>query len=152
MLCKVGKCFKIAEKHLAKEKSAILNIFPAKIMVQLLRNKTLYTTQHLVDAVNTSAVCNEAVTFPSWTWYEWDSFLSRYFRPIPNTTKVSSIKFHSDGTCTTNLGKFTLLKSVPVEMPNVLTPGGLSNERQSYLKEKVAPLMPLEYRDSISSS
>ncbi|KAF6029718.1 hypothetical protein EB796_011976 [Bugula neritina] len=60
--------------------------------------------------------------------------------------------FHSDGTCTTNLGKFTLLKSVPVGMPNVLTPGGLSNERQSYLKEKVAPLMPLEYRDSISSS
>jgi len=78
--------------------------------------------------------------------------LSQYFRPIPNMTKVSSIKFHSDGTCTTNLGKFTQLKSVSVGMSNVLTPGGLSNERQSYLKEKVAPLMPLEYRDSISSS
>jgi len=42
MLYNVGKCFKIAEKQVAKEKSAILNIFPAKIVLKLLRNKHFF--------------------------------------------------------------------------------------------------------------
>lgn len=116
------------------------------------RRQDNYTKQHLVNAVNTSASCNLAVTYPSWTWYEWDEFLRKYFKPIQGITKVSSIKFHTDGSCTTNLGQFNLLKSVPTGMPERILPGGLSDDRASYLRDQVAPLMPQEYRESIYSS
>ena len=118
------------------------------------RRQDNYNTDHLIQAVEKSAAStNVAVTYPAWQWYNWDVFLAKYYKPIPAITKVSSIKFFSDGKCRTDNGDtHDIMKSKPKGMPNRIEPAGLTQDRTNYLRDKVAPLMPPEYLASICSS
>lgn len=66
---------------------------------------------------------------------------------------ASELSFYSDGTVSADLhDHYRLLKSgvsVGSDLLGVIPPAGLSAERLAYLEHEVAPLMPLEYRESI---
>ena len=116
------------------------------------RRQDNYTLGHLVNSVS-AASCSKAIVYSDWQWYEWDEFLKDYLKPIPNFTKVSTIKFLLDGICETDCGRFNILKSEPPQrMPATVRAGGLSVDRSKYLREQVSPLVPSEYQASISAA
>lgn len=117
------------------------------------RRQDNYTVTDLVNAVNKSTVdTNSAVLYPAWSWQNWDEYLAQFFKPVPGITKLHSLDFHRDGTCTSNDGQnIRLLKAEPTGEPSIIPAAGLSEERMSYLRDKVGPLMPTEHRESIYS-
>lgn len=119
------------------------------------RRADCYTFHHVVDAVNESAVCNNAVVYPSWAWYNWDEYLPKYFRKLENISKVSFIQFFENGSISSDLhDNYRLVKehvNVSLSLPDVMEPPGLSEQRRSYLSTAVATLVPEQYQASTSA-
>ena len=100
-------------------------------------------------AVNQSAEPNNAVMF-NWTWHEWDAFLLQYIKPLRGILKFQHVTVSSEDPAFVT-GKASpdgeeirikIVKAgvdVPVTLPPVLSPPGMSQARCDYLQETVAP-------------
>ena len=83
-------------------------------------------------------------------WYDWSEYLSNIFRPIPAISKYHHFRADKSASgvvmmreyANTDETKYTALKGekmVPTvdDLPSVVTPTGMSPERQLYLYEKI---------------
>ena len=101
----------------------------------------------LAEAVNKSACSNVARLYAGgqgWKWFGWKAILSKYFRKLSGIRKYSYFRFHKDQPWVMHLREridnqettVCLLKrgvDPPQSMdPDVLTPPGLSLNRQQY--------------------
>ena len=91
--------------------------------------------------------------------YSWSSFLSQYFKRIPGIKKIHHFIIHSPEPSEIQLKqsvdsstvKMTLLRSPsvipPDTLPPVISPRGLSPERQWYLFDKIREYCRLQLQD-----
>ena len=111
-------------------------------------NDTMDDVKHVV---NESCNANTAVMF-DWTWREWDTHLSQFFKPIPGIMKYHHFVMSSDDkdhvfcrkTPTDEPFKFRItrggvpLPNSPANLPRELPPAGLSQSRQEYLENQLS--------------
>lgn len=91
---------------------------------------------------------NKAVSAENVTWYQWDSYLKPFYRPLVGITQ-----FHHFIICTdcVKTKKFAdsedvdtfhlLLKPIDSEMPETIQPVGLTLERQWYIYQNLRSLV-----------
>lgn len=88
-------------------------------------------------------------------WYDWSTFLSEVFRPIPKITSYHHFQFSEnvvgDVSCKEYAnslevkhsilrpGKACAMSVIADKMPNVIIPKGLDAARQWYLFEQIRP-------------
>jgi hypothetical protein len=92
---------------------------------------------------------------PLFQFYDWKSFLSKFFKDIPKITSYNYFSFDNK-----NLGKLKLKRSPndeestmvllknehkiftgPIKMPKILRPLGIEQDRREYLNKKISPLV-----------
>ena len=103
-----------------------------------------------------SAFCNVPQLFASedtWKWYEWDKYLARYFKPIQGIRQIRHFRFSSEfpgkvfvrKTSNTPEEQVSILTCDPSDIPDnhppVISPAGVTTERQKYLYDKVRPFI-----------
>lgn len=108
------------------------------------------THKDLIQCVTDSSPsgCNKPVSAENVVWYDWVSYLKKFYKPMVGITKfhhfvISSeaieAKQFADSDETT---RFELvLQPVNDLMPNIITPQGLSLERQLYLFKNIRDLV-----------
>lgn len=90
---------------------------------------------------------------------DWASFLQRWFKRLPGLKKVHHFDFlpsgevHTKQTCTSEPSATSLLKSQErpdrASLPAVITPPGLSRQRQQYLYDEIRQFVALEHQDTV---
>ncbi|MCP3921994.1 MAG: hypothetical protein GY714_05335 [Desulfobacterales bacterium] len=92
---------------------------------------------------------------PLFHFYDWKSFLSKFFKDIPEIASYSYFLFSNDSLGNLRLKKnpndtektMLLLKNEhkrftgPIKMPKILEPLEISQDRREYLNRKIAPLV-----------
>ena len=96
-----------------------------------------------LSTVDSTGKCNVV-------WYNWSDFLKPFFTPIHGISQYHHFRFdctalgvvfvkeHAEAdemAVTINSDSTT----IPLEMPLIITPVGMSRERQAYLYEKIRP-------------
>ena len=119
------------------------------------------TIQHLVNATSRSSMNNKPQLFP-WPWRQWDTFIYSLFKAVPNVTKYHHFRLDSDtpgmvhakesfDSAETHVSIFkrgvSAEKVRNARLPKVLSPGGMSRERQQYLYSQVRPFVRPEFQD-----
>ena len=128
------------------------------------RRNNIYSMAQLADVVNGSAACNQAQLIPgsNLEWREWDKFFMQFFKPLVGISKLHYMRFSSAEPgvvyCKENVHaaeqRLALLK-VPAEdllragLPKVLSPAGLTAERQQYLFSHIREHVPSEFQDEV---
>ncbi|XP_077985759.1 uncharacterized protein LOC144440284 isoform X2 [Glandiceps talaboti] len=122
------------------------------ILKRRYRQSDCDTLSQLAATVDVSARCYKAQLFRSeagvqqWQWYNWKGFLERHFKGLPGIRKLQYFRFTAEEPGTVYVKqqmddpetKLELLKrnTAPVDvqgMPDILAPGGMSQQRQLYL-------------------
>ncbi|XP_065195728.1 uncharacterized protein LOC135827131 [Sycon ciliatum] len=134
------------------------------LLKQRYRRADCYTMGQLCDVVNSSSICNAAQTIPGsgLVLYEWDTFFEGLFRPIPQVSKQHHFLFSCETPGIVDVKKlvddnFTpvaILKTAAEQvqaagLPNVLPPGGMSRERQTYLYKEIRPYVADQWQDEV---
>ena len=128
------------------------------------RASDCYTLQQLAELVDSSAECNVSQLYPgsSVEWRSWDSFLPRFFKPIKGIQKLHHLVFDAAKPGVVSVKKLlgdpeedvqVLSSSVDAVraagLPDVIPPGGLSLQRQTYLYQQVRPHVPDQFKDDL---
>ncbi len=134
---------------------------------RLFRRTQIGSLRSIVDVVQKSGKCNEAqlisneegrVIVPT---YDWVTFFAPHFRKMPGIKKGRHLTFSSsrpgvvytrESADTVTEAHHNLLKEGATfddhsELPDVITPVGLSAQRQWYLYEKIREFCPAADRD-----
>ena len=134
------------------------------LLKQKYRRSNVYSMEQLAQVVDQSSTVNSAVLFSkcSAQWYAWDTFLARHFKPVPGISRLHHIKFsaadpgiikvkdlHNTEERSINIVKTTVAAIRSAGMPEVLTPAGLSQDRQAYLFKQIRPHVPPEFQDEL---
>ena len=101
----------------------------------------------------------------NWTYYDWKTFLSKYFVPVPRISKFYSFRFstttpgyvHVKENSDSDEAAVKILKQLDTEsldavrrdFPDTLQPAGLSRERYTYLFKKVRPYVRPRCQDKL---
>lgn len=122
------------------------------------------TPQHVRDLIESSSTQNKSCLF-QWEWRDWDSFLSKKFRRIAGITKFHHFHFSSefpgqvkmkellDGPETTvTLSKVAVDAVVSSDLPEVLPPAGLTENRRQYLLDSVLGFCRPEHQDDFKAA
>lgn len=131
---------------------------------RLYRKSKIYTYNQLVDLIQNSSkngqnLCQPFRHYnsePNYQYYKWDSWLSKYFKKLPEITKYHHFSFHKEKPGEVIVKEsidgeehtFNLLKNKKyrfdgvVEKPSILIPNGLSVERQWYLYDNIRKHIP----------
>ena len=134
---------------------------------RLYRRTKVGSIADIVSVVDNSALCissqvvcdeNGSVTVKS---FDWSTYLAPHFKQISNIKKYHHFRFSSQHpgiaylklNADSNEEEFELLKNswepVPHELPPILQPKGLSDERQWYLYEQVHQYCPESCKDLV---
>ena len=121
--------------------------------------------QHLVDVVNSSAVCNVAQVYQgsSIAWRSWDAFLGMHFYRAPKISKMHQCTFDvlqpgkiswkrslTDAEETFQSSRQAKkLSRVLAFHPSILPAGGLSQERQTYLFKEIRQFVAPAFQDEL---
>ena len=133
---------------------------------RLFRRTRVGSLKSIAEVVQRSGRCNEAqlvvdekgnVVVPT---YDWVSFFASRFKKLPNIKKGHHFKFSSthpgmvyvkERIDDTSEKQHNLLKDgasfSASELPDVITPAGLSAQRQWYLYDKIREFCPVADRD-----
>ena len=128
------------------------------------RRSDCFTLPQLAEIVNSSADQNVAQLIPGSdvVWREWDTFLPKFFRPVPGVSKFHHFEFRADAPgvvevkewSTSQSEKHTILKVSPEEVTAageapVIPPGGISRARAEYLYKEIRPFVAAPYQDEL---
>lgn len=131
------------------------------LIKKMYRRMDCDTVQHLADATNLSSMNNKPQLFP-WEWRAWDNFINSLFKAVPNVTKYHHFRFNSDSpgvvhvrptltSAETQVLIFkrgvTAAKVQKATLPEIISPAGLSQERQQYLYSQIRPFVRPEFQD-----
>ena len=129
------------------------------LLKQKYRKADVDTITHLVEAVESSAGFNEAVTF-CWEWRSWDAFFADKFKPVKNITAYQRFCFSSskpgevEMSCSDKYPDKTLnilRQQDPgfstANLPPTLQPQGITPERALYLFKEIRQFCHSESRD-----
>ena len=120
--------------------------------------------QHLVDVVNSSAVCNVAQVYQgsSIAWRSWDAFLGMHFYRAPKISKMHHCTFDvlqpgkiswkrsfADAEETFSILKTSKEALQSAGLPSILPAGGLSQERQTYLFKEIRQFVAPAFQDEL---
>ncbi|XP_060577599.1 uncharacterized protein LOC132734769 [Ruditapes philippinarum] len=129
---------------------------------KLYRRTDCDSISQVASVVRKSASSNFPVLFrkedgcQNWTWYDWKTFLPRFFLPLRGIQRYHYFRVTKDAVYVKERStdveqQVTILKrnaTVPEDiLPAVLLPGGLSRARQQYLYKNVRPFVRQVYRD-----
>lgn len=91
---------------------------------------------------------NNAVSGENITWYEWDSYLKQYYKPLTGITQFHHFIIDKSGVKTKQFADsessepfYLLLQPITSEMPNVISRSGLSLDRQWYIYNNLRSLV-----------
>ena len=126
------------------------------------RRANIYTLGQLAEVVAASAACNVAEDGSAVNWYAWDDFFDQSFGKVKGISKMHHFIFHSEKpgivsvrvAIDSELQEVKILK-VPLEslspsvMPEMLSRGGITEERQRYLYKEIREFAPPPYRDDL---
>ena len=132
------------------------------LIKQLWRKSENDTLEDVKVAVNSSAGPNKAVMF-NWPWYEWDTYLAQYFKPLKGITRFQHFAVSKDSpgqvTCKASPSSpATVVKiardgiDLPTsseDLPPLLNPPGLSQSRQEYLENNVSQYVSDSAKESL---
>ena len=109
------------------------------------------TFEDLINCVVASSPSghNKAISAKNVTWYQWDMYLRKFFKRLPNITTFHHFNICAKGIVKAKLFADTeeltqstlLLQSLDDLMPEVITPSGLPLERQWYLYNNIRSLV-----------
>ena len=140
------------------------------LLKQQFRQCDVNCLDDLVAVVNTSATCNTAqlvgtqsgdVIVPT---YNWSSHFSTRLKKIPNITSYHHFKFHQNKPAEVDVQEYSDSPMVTInilkkdktpwdpssdDLPAVVHPAGLSEERQVYLYEKIREYCSPSCRDLV---
>ena len=127
------------------------------------RRSDCFTMEQLAEVVENSAAPNVAqlAAGSGIIWREWDSFFVKYFRRVPNVSRMHHFEFRStsvtakvmfrkslsDDWQSVELLKTSKQELLKAGLPKVLPASGLSRKRQEYLHSDVRPFVLERYRD-----
>lgn len=131
------------------------------LIKRVYRRSDIDTVTQLGDVVSRSATTNIPQFYP-WEWREWDTMLSKLFTAVKGIRKFQHfilseemagkviMKHSCDGkenTLSILQKGITIRKVKSARLPSVLSPPGITRERQEYLHTNIAPYVWPEYRD-----
>ena len=134
------------------------------LLKQKFRRSDCYTMTQLAAVVNESAVCNVAQLIPGSgvEWRAWDAFLAQHFKPVKGIRSVQHMLFDATkpGVVSVKAAleddyKEIVLPTtskdalVAADMPPVLPPAGLSEQRQQYLYSQIRPHVLEQFQDEL---
>ena len=138
------------------------------LVKQKFRHAKVDSLQDLVDVVESSASVNSAQLVGTQDGemvvpiYDWQSFLLTKFRKLPGIKKFHNFKFSSESIGeviikeysnslqkTINLLRDPSILPSNTELPTVLTPTGLSPDRQWYLYDRIREFCPDSTKDLV---
>lgn len=123
---------------------------------KLFRRSDVDSFNQLVDVVQKSASSNVAIPYKqddgraTWEWRDWKSFLSTNFKAVRNIRKYHHFRFSCQDpgyvflkeSVDSEETRVSIMKSPisdPHARPILITPPGLSRDRQMYLYRNVRP-------------
>lgn len=123
---------------------------------KLFRRSDVDSFNQLVDVVQKSASSNVAIPYKhedggaTWEWRDWKSFLSTNFKAVRNIRKYHHFRFSCQDpgyvflkeSVDSEETSVSIMKSPildPHARPILITPPGLSRDRQTYLYRNVRP-------------
>ncbi|KAK3105662.1 hypothetical protein FSP39_002952 [Pinctada imbricata] len=115
----------------------------------------------LENTIDNSASRNEVI-HPPFPWYDWDSFFNRVFKGLKGISKFHHFRFTNElgnvyarETTESTEQRFDLKRpdvnvtEFLTQYPSVLTPAGLSADRQSYLYRNVRQFVRDSHKDEL---
>ena len=132
---------------------------------KLFRRSDVDAYSQMVDVVQKSAASNVAIPYqlngaPTWEWRDWKQFLSCNFKAVRHIRKYHHFRFSSKNpgcvflqeSVDSQETKVTILRheiANPDERPRLLTPPGLSKDRQMYLYKTVRQYVRPWHQDEV---
>ncbi|KAK3088694.1 hypothetical protein FSP39_022485 [Pinctada imbricata] len=134
---------------------------------RLYRRTDVDSLSSMINVVDKSAKSNVPVGYENprngehnWEWYDWKTYLSTHFSPLPGIRKYRHFTFdvQSPGsvqvkeTCDGVPKSVKLLKSEATAltdppMPTILPPAGITKERETYLYNMIRPYVRDPFKD-----
>ncbi len=126
------------------------------------RRSDLYTIDQLAACVDSSAACNVSQLGNDVNWYAWDAYFDQHFKRIPQVSKGHNFIFDAEKPGVVSVGDFkdstprdvAILKGPAAElsiakMPNMLSRGGITEERQLYLYKEIRQFVAPDFQDEL---